>query len=350
MKRLICAATMICVAFAASLPASARTESLPALGARLDQTTVSGISSGGFMAAQLATVFSSRISGVGVVAAGPFACALTYAAIGTLDNATATCMTPFSAEVAASADRSWMLARAFADGGKIDGVDNLKRQRVYIFSGGKDDTVKTIVVDQVQAYYESAGAAPSQIKYVKVPDAGHAFITSDVHDQSCSATASPYINNCGFMQAHELLRHLYPDRTAPASSTPAGTLIRFNQKVFAQDFRASMDDDGWVYVPDACRNGGCAVHVAFHGCHQGASAIKDSFYAHVGYNEIADNNRLIVLYPQAHASEGVPFNPRGCWDFWGYSNGDHPADSFVTRNAPQMQAVMSMITRLGDKP
>ncbi|WP_235580933.1 hypothetical protein [Pseudorhodoferax sp. Leaf265] len=36
-----------------------------------------------------------------------------------------------------------------------------------------------------------------------------------------------------------------------------------------------------------------------------------------GFNRWADTNRLIVLYPQVARSGASPFNPKGCWDWWG---------------------------------
>lgn len=350
MTRPFLAALAACVAFTGAVLAQTGTAPLPALKADLTQTTVSGISSGGFMAAQLATAFSGRITGVGVVAAGPYYCAGTYGAIGTLENAMSTCMTPFNPDTGPNGIISLRNAKAFAAAGKIDPVKNLARQRVYLFSGAKDNTVKTMVVEQVRAYYVLAGAGRDQVKYVYNGQAGHAFVTSDPGDQACPITGSPYINNCGFMQAHDLLRQLYPERIAPVATTLAGQLIRFNQRAFIQGGRSSMDDEAWVYVPAKCWDGGCAVHVAFHGCLQGATEIGTRFYQHAGYNELAETNRLIVLYPQAHISKGIPFNPQGCWDFWGYSNGENSADTFATRSAPQMAAVMAMLDRLGQKP
>jgi poly(3-hydroxybutyrate) depolymerase len=327
---------------------------LPKLGADPERTSVSGISSGGFMAAQLATAYSSQIRGVGVVAGGPYYCAHTYGALANLENATGTCMTPLSASVAANADISWANARKFGAAGKIDPVLNLQKQRVYAFSGANDNTVRTIVTDQVPRYYLLAGVPKESIRYVRSDEAGHAFATSEPDDQACSLTGSPYINNCGFMQAHAILAHLYPERSAaPNTGAPKGRLIRFNQKEFVQGTRSSMDDEAFVYVPDECAvgaRGGCAVHVAFHGCRQGATEIGARFYRHVGYNGYADSNRLIVLYPQAHASKGIPFNPRGCWDFWGYSNDGAEPEAFATRKAPQMAAVMAMVARLRQQP
>jgi poly(3-hydroxybutyrate) depolymerase len=38
-------------------------------------------------------------------------------------------------------------------------------------------------------------------------------------------------------------------------------------------------------------------------------------------------------------------NPRGCWDWWGYT-GLH----FLERDAPQMLAVRRMLSRLAERP
>jgi hypothetical protein len=35
------------------------------------------------------------------------------------------------------------------------------------------------------------------------------------------------------------------------------------------------------------------------------------------------------------------YNPRGCWDWWGYTG-----RNYHTKEAPQMRAVMAMIDRL----
>ena len=69
MKRIF-PAVLACTALAGAALAQTGTVPLPALGADLAQSTVSGISSGGFMAAQLATAYSGRIRGVGVVEIG----------------------------------------------------------------------------------------------------------------------------------------------------------------------------------------------------------------------------------------------------------------------------------------
>ena len=113
-----------------------------------------------------------------------------------------------------------------------------------------------------------------------------------------------------------------------------------------------MAEQGFVYVPSACRAGGCRVHVAFHGCRQGEDQIGRRFVEGAGYNPWAEANRLIVLYPQTIARNGWAagsyrwvLNPKGCWDWWGYSSVD-----YATRNGPQMAAVHKMVDRLQEKP
>jgi poly(3-hydroxybutyrate) depolymerase len=67
-----------------------------------------------------------------------------------------------------------------------------------------------------------------------------------------------------------------------------------------------------------------------------------SFAKETGYNRWADANRIVVLYPQAAKSWFWPFNPWGCWDWWGYSGAD-----YATRNAAQLATVHAMLTALG---
>ncbi len=57
---------------------------------------------------------------------------------------------------------------------------------------------------------------------------------------------------------------------------------------------------------------------------------------------MAGANRIVVLYPQAARSLAWPFNPLGCWDWWGYSGAD-----YATRAAAQLASVHRMLLALG---
>ena len=51
----------------------------------------------------------------------------------------------------------------------------------------------------------------------------------------------------------------------------------------------------------------------------------------------------MALYPQVVKRYAWwVFNPRGCWDWWGYTTG-----RYATKEGPQIRAVMAMVERLG---
>jgi poly(3-hydroxybutyrate) depolymerase len=104
-----------------------------------------------------------------------------------------------------------------------------------------------------------------------------------------------------------------------------------------------MADTGFLFVPEDCAHGlPCRVHVAFHGCRQGIGALGRRFPRQAGYDRWADANRIVVLYPQVTESTLRPFNPRGCWDWWGYSGVD-----YASRDGAQLSAVHRMLEALG---
>jgi poly(3-hydroxybutyrate) depolymerase len=305
---------------------AAAAQKLPALGADVAALTVSGVSSGGYMAVQVHVAHSSRVRGAGVLAAGPY-----YCARGSLWTAWNLCMGGAPASSRADAER-------FARDGRIDPLSNLAKSRAWLFSGTQDRTVAPAVVEALASQYALFGAATA---VVKDRPAGHAMVTESAGN-ACAVTAPPFINDCDYDAAGALLRHLLGSLSA-ASPRPAGSLAAFDQREFGAGYAISMADEGYVYVPRSCEAGGCRVHVAFHGCRQGAEAVGERFVREAGYNSWADTNRLIVLYPQAIARYAWwTFNPRGCWDWWGYTGPD-----YATRSAPQIRAVMAMLGRLG---
>ncbi len=325
---------------------------LQGYGADLSRTSVSGLSSGAFMASQFDVAYSGELIGAGIVAGGEFYCA---GAAGVKPLATAavtSCMRPFGP--APKAEIALKDAHQFAADGLIDDTANLKRQRVYLFSGAKDSVVFTKVVDQAARFFELAGVPKTNIDYEKLPNAGHALLTNHADDIACDSNAGPYINNCGIEQSQQILQWIYGgpgiELKSPAAK-PTGDLILFDQNEFDPKHRASLADSGYVYVPQSCHESGCAVHVVFHGCLQNVGKVGLRFVRDTGYNEFADTNRIIVLYPQiASANRGSPSNPLECWDFWGYTSDDASKPDFYTRKAPQMAAVMKMIERLHATP
>ena len=92
------------------------------------------------------------------------------------------------------------------------------------------------------------------------------------------------------------------------------------------------------------------MHVALHGCLQSYGNIGEDFVRHAGYNEWADSNRIIVLYPQIQANGitqlGIT-NPRACWDWWGYLDADPTVSpSYLLKSGRQISAIKAMLDRV----
>ncbi|MCW3475607.1 extracellular catalytic domain type 2 short-chain-length polyhydroxyalkanoate depolymerase [Limobrevibacterium gyesilva] len=333
--------------------------------ADIAQSSISGISSGAFMAVQFATAWSSVVRGVGVIAGGPFYCAQASSAdiingyLQPLMTATGPCMQGPAPDV----DGLVASAEQMATAREIDPTDNLRRQKVYVFHGYNDAVVARSVTDATVAFYRSylGDAGRGDLFYQTAVGAGHSqVILKQAHANGlngCADNTDPYIDQCGYDQAGIILQHIYGALNPRDTGKPAGMLKRFDQTTYTAPFGASvlsMGDTGYVYVPDACAQGAaCRVHIALHGCKQDAGDIGTRFVEHAGYNAWADNNGIIVLYPQTTASFGpdviAPVNPQACWDWWGYVTHDA---SYVTKGGRQIAAIKAMLDALtaGAKP
>lgn len=292
-----------------------------------------GISSGAYMATQLHVAHSRTFRGAAIFAGGPYYCAQ--------DN--------FYTALNACSNNIWYdnvpaleqdtINTAFY--GYIDPVSNLSGQKAYLFSGTSDTTVYPSVVRDLKSYYQYFGM---NVTTNFTTNAGHGWISPDV-TQACNSTASPYINNCGFDAENTFLQLFFGTLNPRNNGAAQGSLIQFSQNEFTPGGYApswSMDQNGYVYVPTTCASGQtCKLVVALHGCKQGAAYVGTTFVAKSGLNEWADTNHIIVLYPQAIPSYGSPYNPNGCWDWWGYDGTDYAAQSGVQTNA-----IYAMVNRL----
>ena len=349
---------------------------LPALGLDPGAVTVSGLSSGGYMAVQFQLAHSASVAGAAVLAGGPYGCSR-----GLVSTASLVCSCPSTPNAVlrgleaipglgcevleAGAYLRLSLRAAQANRGRIDDTSGLARHRVWLFSGGADRVVARPLVDALAASYEAFGVPPAQLARVHLEDAGHGLPSAGAA-QACSASTSPYLNQCQFDAPGALLAWLYPpsgDRPAvSAVEAAAGSLRRFRQTRYRQAPFDGLDTTGWLYVPASCERAEahCRLHVAFHGCQQaqaqalpGGGRFGTRFVDGAGYNRWAEGSGIVVLYPQVLASRlgsvfnPYRFNPEGCWDFWGYTERYAAlAPSFATREAPQIAAVRAMVDDL----
>ena len=189
---------------------------LKSYNAAIGESSISGISSGAFMAVQFGVAWSSIIKGVGAVAGGPFYCAQASAADFlngyTLPLATATgpCMAgpppdlqPMIGEVEAK-----------ASAGDIDPLDNIKRQKIYLFHGYNDAVVAKSVTDATAEFYRRylGESGRGNLYYQESLGAGHSFVVNEQGERglnTCPANRSPFIDQCGYDQAGIILQHIY---------------------------------------------------------------------------------------------------------------------------------------------
>lgn len=325
---------------------------LPALGATLDETSVSGISSGAYMAGQFQMAHARIVSGAAIIAGGPYGCSESvYAdAMGgpgtaflNLSKAVNGCMLDLlSAWGVGDPEKLAEKAEARAAKGDIDPIADVRGDRVYLFTGKADHTVVPAIVKRAEQFYERLGVPRENIKFVDTIPAGHAFVTED-EGAACDRSAEPYVVDCDYDQAGELLKHIYGS-LEPPSATPQGRYVEFDQRAYDSDTHPdSLAATGVVYIPNACgTNSRCRIHIAFHGCAQNRKAVGDTFIKDSGFDRWADTNRLIVLFPQVATTVS---NPQGCWDWWGYTGND-----YLTRTAAQISAVYGMIEALHREP
>ncbi|CAF1531444.1 unnamed protein product, partial [Rotaria sordida] len=305
------------------------------------ETSVSGLSSGAFFATQIQVAFSASIKGAGIVAGGPYNCGgqISYTS----------CMYTSSPSITQSISntKSW-------SGNKIDDIKNLATHKVYMISGTSDTTVGGSVMTQLYKYYVTDGQfIPSaNVVFKKDLKSAHTFPTDfdSTGNNACGSTSSPYISNCGFDGAEAILQHIYGSLKPRNNGALSGKFIEFNQEEFITNARTNgMSTTGWIYVPKSCADGAtCKLHIAYHGCLQGYEKVGDKFVKNTGYNRWADTNNIIVLYPQAVATNTISMgggaslpNPNGCWDWVGWYGTD-----FSVKSGKQSTATKKMIDRI----
>ena len=317
--------SFIAVATCALMALMASAAPLPTLIIDAAETSVSGASSGGYMAVQLHVAYSSSFKkGVGVVAGGPFNCAEN-----SVLNAIGRCLgyAPIPVDELVATTNKW------AREGLIDAPSQMETSKVYLFSSASDTVVKQATTFALQAFYQNY-LPTTNIVHKQDIATEHAFVT-DNYGAVCLTKASPFINNCGFDLAGALLQHLYGPLTISKTGALESGLIEFDQTPFATGH--GMGTSGWIYVPKTCAAGAqCRLHVALHGCKQNSTDVGQEFVRNAGFNRWAENNNMVILYPQT--GKGAT---NSCWDWWGYDSAN-----YAKKSAPQMAAIMAMVEHL----
>lgn len=299
--------------------------------------SMSGISAGAFFAHQMHVTYSQSLTGgVAMIAGGTYNCSR-----GNVNTAQNSCMKTVTSQPTIEQTYSDISNLSMAN--KIDPMNNIAKAKVFLISGKLDDVVFPSVVDKVEQLYLKLEVPAQNIKYNKSLDMGHAFPTLDYGNKCSTPKSSPFISKCNYDGAYEILNYFHGPLESKKTEI-AKNLIEYSQVQFFEDTKASknsMSDKAALYVPTRCQQGEeCALHISFHGCLQSRQDIGDDYLHKLGFNDWAEANNIIVLYPQI-TKNFLLGNPNACWDWWGYTGSE-----FHTKNSVQMNIVYKMIQNL----
>lgn len=278
-----------------------------------DKITVSGISAGAQMAHQLHIAYPDLFTGVGMIAGGPYGCA-----DGSLAVAMKRCMGATDGALPV-ADMAEAIRKA-ADDNLNAKTGLLADDPVWLFHGALDTVVAAGVSNAVETLYQEFIPAENII-YINDVAAAHNFPTRG-QGPECKVSQSPFVSDCDFDAAGELLQHLYPGLNAPDAPLDAPLIAPLMSVNLPGAEKAGLVKTAFLYTPLACTNGqqACALHLVLHGCAQSSAQIKTAFIEQSGYLRWAQANHIVLAFPQVAPAAA---NPYACWDWWGYTGSDY---------------------------
>ncbi len=365
------------------------------------QISVSGLSSGAYMAVQLHVAYSDRFMGVGAVAGGPFFCAEHYDSAA-ISEVQARCLSASQADHSA---RTYIeAARRAAAAGHIAALAHLSQDRVFLFNSHSDQVVNPSLGKISQRFYQQFVDHREQIqawsflpRFGPLYPVAHGMPTAKQRFRDfshagdlltpCAPSRSgrqpwlrgsdPWLYYCnlglldGYDLVQDMLSHIY-GALARAKPAQADHMYAFDQLPYLADPAITSNTalaahglgrQAYLYIPAACHQGqsACRLHVALHGCHQfpewsfqgkAGSRVGNQTVRFGGlfrdnlYNHVAEANNIVVLYPQAHniGSQPDDINPYGCWEFWPFFAKDR--HNYYSREGRTLKMIDNMIDAL----
>jgi hypothetical protein len=301
--------------------------------------TVSGLSSGGYMAVQMHVAHSATFNASSIFAAGPYFCAES-----SFSYAEEKCM--YYLMGGPDTDKLISYTNDQATKKTIDDPANLKDDKIFIYSGSKDTVVDPKVVKALVTYYEAFVPA-ANIKSNFALASQHCIPTLN-YGETCSQLKSPYIGNCAYDGAGIALQQML-GTLSPATTAVAANLKQFDQTPFFTGVGKDicLDNTGFIYIPTACADGvtPCRLHVSFHGCSQEQASIGNDYANHAGFNTWAEANNIVVVYPYALANQALS-NPNACWDWWGYTDPSKNEVTYTLQSGIQISFAKAIVDTL----
>jgi len=283
------------------------------------------------MAVQFHVSYSEYCTGIGVIAGGPYWCAQYDVLL-----ATTACVKSIDlinvSELILATETAYVL----------DSICNpiyLANSRVYIYAGMSDSVVNPGAGHKAEEYY--CNWVPTDNIEAEYNINSEHCMPTNFFGNNCTYLGTPFINNCNYDTAGTILSWILPRTLNPPGTPNPNNIFTIKQCDYIpldlDPQSVGLQDYAYAYIPSACQSDpyNCDMHVAFHGCEQTVDCINDTYYTQTGYNQWAETNNIIILYPQAQENT---LNPFGCWDWWGYTGSD-----YATQFGIQIATVWNMV-------
>ena len=309
---------------------------LPELNISPKETAIGGFSAGGYMTVQMLVAYSTEFHRGIIFGGGPF-----YACQGDWLNFWDICVN-YTDNALFPIEKLIDYTRGKEKEGKIDPLINMKDHRVYHFHGSADELVTSAIGTSLQIYLNNFLTPKNYLYEGNIPS-GHGIPTTNSGNTKCSTSDHPWRNQCNYDGANISLTHVFGELKPKGDAV--GEMRVFAQKEYmvggGSPGGIGMHERGRIYIPRLCAKGDrCRLFVFLHGCEMNDEELGDVFYAQTGFNEYAETNNIVILYPQVTMLEGSDpqKNPLTCWDFLGYTGED-----YALKGAPQMEVLRTMI-------
>jgi len=121
----------------------------------------------------------------------------------------------------------------------IDPIANLNRSNYWFFTGANDNVVVPGVVEETANYFEHY-VPSSQVKLMdKNVLAAHGWVT-DTFGNPCSKSGPPFLVNCGYDAAGQMLNFLYNNSLINRRNA-TGQFYHFDQRYYTPPNREPSD-------------------------------------------------------------------------------------------------------------
>ncbi len=265
--------------------------------------TISGISSGGAMAAQMGVIYSEYFSGVATVAGTFYYCAgndlvtkmKLSETLGTfnlslfkmrvnrdnlfsLDPKSKFVLDPANPMYTAisicmknpaQAKLPLEVMRALEKENLISPLTNIQHQKILVYQGQNDSVVKPAMANKLTEFYLQNGVSAQNLIQITLAG-GHNFPTDKLGFNSCATEKTPYVSSCKFNLAEQILTHLTRINNLRRTEVKASAELL---NVVSQDREGlirprSLAPYGYLASSEKCLKNpeSCHLHVALHGC------------------------------------------------------------------------------------